>query len=115
MINRPFTLKLPEIAESEQTPVVRGLLQVIGDQQAHIQRLEDELRRLQGGPPRPQLKPNTLQTAVEAALKMNRVAGVHNGPRPPSWSSMRPVGSNWTGSRRARSSRAIGRSWCKTW
>ena len=49
MKNRPFTLKLPEIAESEQTPVVRSLLQIIGDQQAHIQRLEDELRRLQGG------------------------------------------------------------------
>lgn len=68
MQNRSFTLTLPEIAESDQTPVVRSLLQVIGEQQAHIQRLEDELRRLQGGPPRPQLKPNTLQAAVKAAL-----------------------------------------------
>jgi len=40
MDHRPFTLKLPEIAESDQTPVVRSLLQVIGEQQAHIQRLE---------------------------------------------------------------------------
>jgi hypothetical protein len=81
MINRPFTLKLPEIAESEQTPVVRSLLQVIGDQQAHIQRLEDELRRLQGGPPRPQLKPNTLQTAVEAALKSATDEPRRRGPQ----------------------------------
>lgn len=61
METRPFPPKLPEIAESEQTPLVRSLLQIIGQQQAQIQRLEDEIRRLQGGPPRPQLKPNTLE------------------------------------------------------
>jgi len=81
MTNRPFTLKLPEIAESEQTPVVRSLLQVIGDQQAHIQRLEDELRRLQGGPPRPQLKPNTLQAAVGEALKPTADEPRRRGPQ----------------------------------
>ena len=61
--NPPFKPKLPEIAEHEQTPLVRSLLQIIGQQQEQIQRLEDELRRLQGGPPRPQLKPNTLEPA----------------------------------------------------
>ena len=81
MVNRPFTLKLPEIAESEQTPVVRNLLEVIGEQQTHIQRLEDELRRLQGGPPRPQLKPNTLQTAVEAALQSASGEPRRRGPQ----------------------------------
>lgn len=81
MTDRPFTLKLPEIAESEQTPVVRNLLEVIGEQQTHIQRLEDELRRLQGGPPRPQLKPNTLQTAVEAALKSVTDESRRRGPQ----------------------------------
>jgi hypothetical protein len=57
----PFHPKLPEIAESEQTPLVRSLLQIIAEQQARIQRLEDEVRRLKGGSARPQLKPNTLE------------------------------------------------------
>jgi hypothetical protein len=63
MLIPPFQPKLPEIAEGEQTPLVRSLLQVIADLQAQVQRLEDEIRRLQGGPPRPQLKPNTLEPA----------------------------------------------------
>jgi hypothetical protein len=67
MLIPPFKPKLPEIAECDQTPLVRSLLQIIGQQQEQIQRLEDELRRLQGGPPRPQLKPNTLEPAGPAA------------------------------------------------
>ena len=49
MLILPFKPKLPEIAECEQTPVVRNLLQLIAQQQEQIQRLEDEIRRLQGG------------------------------------------------------------------
>jgi hypothetical protein len=67
MLTPPFKPKLPEMAERDQTPLVRSLLQIIGHQQEQIQRLEDELRRLQGGPPRPQLKPNTLEPAGTAA------------------------------------------------
>jgi len=69
MLAPPFKPKLPESAEHEQTPRVRSLLQVIAQQQEQMQRLEDEIRRLQGGPPRPQLKPSTLEPVgrVEAA------------------------------------------------
>ena len=67
MLTPPFKPKLPEIAEREQPPVVRSLLHIIGQQQERIQRLEDELRRLQGGPPRPQLKPNPLEPAGSSA------------------------------------------------
>ena len=49
MLIPPFQTKLPEIAEGEQTPLVRSLLQVIADLQAQVRRLEDEIRRLQGG------------------------------------------------------------------
>ena len=79
MLIPPFKPKLPEIAACDQTPVVRSLLQLIGQQQEQIQRLEDELRRLQGGPPRPQLKPNTLEpagtVATEAAGEPRRCRG----------------------------------------
>jgi hypothetical protein len=67
MLIPPFQPKLPQIAECDQTPVVRSLLQIIGQQQEQIQRLQDELRRLQGGPPRPQLKPNTVEPAGSSA------------------------------------------------
>ena len=58
-----FTPKLPVIPDAEQTPLVRSLLQVIAQQQEHIQRLEDEIRRLKGGSQRPQLKPSALEPA----------------------------------------------------
>ncbi|MFZ1642791.1 MAG: transposase [Candidatus Contendobacter sp.] len=67
METRPFTPKLPEVPEREQTPLVRSLLQTIAELQEQNQRLTDEIRRLKGGPPRPQLKPTTLQAAVAAA------------------------------------------------
>ncbi len=58
-----FTPKLPVIPDAEQTPRVRSLLQLIAQQQEHIQRLEDEIRRMKGGPRRPQLKPSSLESA----------------------------------------------------
>jgi hypothetical protein len=62
-----FTPKLPVIPDAEQTPLVRSLLQIIVQQQEQIQRLEDEIRRLKGGPRRPQLKPSTLEPGGDQA------------------------------------------------
>jgi len=42
-------------------------LQIIVQQQEHIQRLEDEIRRLKGGPQRPQLKPSSLESGKDLA------------------------------------------------
>jgi transposase IS66 family protein len=58
-----FTPKLPVIPDAEQTPLVKSLLQIIAQQQEQIQRLEDEIRRLKGGPQRPPLKPSSLEPA----------------------------------------------------
>lgn len=79
----PFHPKLPEIAESEQTPLVRSLLQIIAEQQERIQRLEDEVRRLKGGSPRPQLKPNTLEPAGHPPSEAAAVDGVPRRRRGP--------------------------------
>ena len=72
-----FTPKLPVIPDAEQTPLVRSLLQIILQQQEHIQRLEDEIRRLKGGPQRPQWKPSSLerggdQTPAEAGTEAGK-------------------------------------------
>jgi hypothetical protein len=62
-----FTPKLPVIPDAEQTPRVRSLLQLSAPQQEPIQRLEDDIRRLKGGPPRPQLKPSSLEPGEDPA------------------------------------------------
>lgn len=54
-----FTLKLPVIPDAEQTSLVRSLLQLIAQRQQHIQRLEDEIQRLEGGTQWSRLKPSS--------------------------------------------------------
>lgn len=81
MLIPPFQPKPPEIAESEQTPLVRSLLQMIADLQAQVQRSEDEIRRLQGGPPRLRLKPNIREPAGTVDAEAAEVDGARRrGP-----------------------------------
>ena len=53
MSEAKFKPKLPEIAEAEQTPLVRSLLQSMVQQQERIEQREEAIRRLKGGPGRP--------------------------------------------------------------
>jgi len=76
-----FTPKLPVIPEAEQTPLVRNLLQIILQQQEHIQRLEDEIRRLKGGPQRPQLKPSLLESGQEPGSAEAETAASEGRPK----------------------------------
>lgn len=57
-----MTMPLPDIPESECTPLVRQLLDVIGHLQNRIQELEDELLRLKGLKTRPKIAPSPLET-----------------------------------------------------
>src|SRR4051794_5918380 len=59
---------LPDIPESELTPLVRQLLDIIALQQEHIQQLEervhqlqDEIARLKGLKARPRIAPSSLE------------------------------------------------------
>ena len=53
---------LPDIPESECTPLVRQLLDIIGHLQNHIQELEDEILRSKGLKTRPIIAPSPLET-----------------------------------------------------
>jgi len=53
---------LPDIPESECTPLVRQLLDVIQQLQDHVQKLEDEILRLKGLKTRPIIAPSPLET-----------------------------------------------------
>ncbi len=54
-------LAIPEIPESERTPLVGCLLDLIQQQQERIARLEDEVARLKGLSPRPPIQPSALE------------------------------------------------------
>jgi hypothetical protein len=49
-----------EVSAEERTPLVERLLRVIQEQRAEIKGLRDEIARLKGLPPRPTIRPSTL-------------------------------------------------------
>jgi hypothetical protein len=55
-------LPVPDIPESERSPLILVLLDIIHQQQQHIARLEDEIALLKGLKPRPTIQPTTLET-----------------------------------------------------
>jgi len=57
-----MSLPLPDIPESECTPLVRQLLDIIGHLQNRIQELEDEILRSKGLKTRPIIAPSPLET-----------------------------------------------------
>lgn len=56
-----MALPLPPIPENERTPLVIALLEIIHQQNQQIDLLRDQIARLQGRPPRPNLRPSTLE------------------------------------------------------
>jgi hypothetical protein len=56
-----MTLPVPDIPESQRTPLVLPLLDIIPQQQQHIARLEDEIARVKGLRPRPTVQPSTRE------------------------------------------------------
>src|SRR5882672_2800744 len=56
-----MSLPLPDIPESESTPLVRQLLDFIQQQQEVIQQLRDEIARLKGLKTRPLIAPSSLE------------------------------------------------------
>jgi hypothetical protein len=56
-----MSLPLPDVPESECTPLVRQLLDLLQQQQEIIQQLRDEIARLKGLKTRPLIVPSPLQ------------------------------------------------------
>lgn len=56
----PPTFNLPNIEESEQTPLVQELLQIILQQQEYIGQLEDEIKRLKKQNTKPKIRPSVM-------------------------------------------------------
>ena len=58
--SEPIKVAGIEVAAEERTPLVDRLLRVIEEQRAEIRELRDEIARLKGLPPRPTIRPSTL-------------------------------------------------------
>jgi len=56
------TVKLPKIDESELTPLVIQLLEIVQQQSEQIQTLRDEIAILKGNKPKPKIKPSGMET-----------------------------------------------------
>ena len=83
-------MELPEITAEERTPLVESLLASIRVQQDRIQQLEetvrqlrDEIARLKGQKPRPDIKPSRLETgqARSAAPQGSKRPGSAKRPK----------------------------------
>ena len=74
-----MSIVVPDIAESECTPLVRQLLDIVRLQQERIRQLEDEIIRLKGLKTRPQIAPSALETPPRTPLHPTP-----NGPARPS-------------------------------
>jgi hypothetical protein len=61
-----ITTRFPKIPEDQITPVVAELLELIRLQMDEIQFLRDEIVRLKGQKPRPNIKPSRLEKALRS-------------------------------------------------
>ena len=61
--------KIPPISEEERTPLVSALLEIILIQQEQIQELKNEIARLKGQKPKPEIKPSTLEKGPRGMRK----------------------------------------------
>lgn len=69
--------KIPDISDEERTPLVGDLLQIIQLQQERIQAVNDEIARLKGHKPRPEIRPSKLEDP-----SANKEKKLHHGKRP---------------------------------
>ena len=58
-------VKLPEIPEAEQTPLVQALLETILKQQERIEELEAEVKRLKELKGKPKVKPSRMDAETD--------------------------------------------------
>ena len=72
-------IKIRNIQEHELTPLVAELLEIINLQKEEIQRLKDEIARLKGQKPKPEIKPSQMENARSDKKSMKEKKGKRAG------------------------------------
>src|SRR3990167_4862606 len=75
----PIRIAGIEVPPEQRTPLVEALLRVIEQQRAEIQQLRDEIARLKGLPPRPTIRPSTLNASHPDPSRKKRRRGKRPG------------------------------------
>ncbi len=73
------TLKIDDVPEDQRTPLVVMLFEIIELQREQIQQLRDEIARLKGQKPKPEIKPSKLVQSVESRQKESNPDGKRPG------------------------------------
>jgi hypothetical protein len=83
-----ITTRFPKIPEEQITPLMAELLELIQLQREEIQFLRDEIARLKGHKPRPNIKPSRLETASKRS-KTKKEKSVPRNQKPKRLKSMK--------------------------
>jgi hypothetical protein len=75
----PIKIAGIDVPPDQRTPLVDSLLRVIAQQQAEIDRLREEIARLKGLPPRPTIRPSTLNASHPDPAHKKRRRGKRPG------------------------------------
>jgi len=75
----PIKIAGIEVPPEQRTPLVESLLRLIAQQQAEIDRLRAEIARLKGLPPRPTIRPSTLNASHPDPAHKKRRRGKRPG------------------------------------
>ena len=78
---------MPEVSESERSPLVDALLELIAWQQKQIEELEHQILKLKGETTKPKIKPSTLDKKTDSdddkdTEDENENKGKKKGPKP---------------------------------
>jgi uncharacterized small protein (DUF1192 family) len=71
--------KIADIPEEQRTPLVVWLLEINELQREQIQQLKDEIARLKGQKPKPDIKPSKPGKSMEAQTKESHPGGKRPG------------------------------------
>jgi hypothetical protein len=79
---KTWTQKIPVIMESDRTPLIDQLVDIINEQNKRLDILTDEIRRLKALKGKPKIKPSKLRDSEKQAKKESRKTNQNRSERP---------------------------------
>ena len=111
---------MPDVSDSERSPLVDALLEMIAWQQKRIEELEQQILKLKGETTKPKIKPSTMdkETDNKGNKDENDDKGPKKGPKRKKQHNspfIRRKSENRMSYPRGVRSKVIGMSWSRIW